>query len=209
MGENMNSENLEPGASRSIFVTVVAWIFIVLAGFATFMAVLQNIMINTTFPVDQMLSAMEQARAKEIPPFVEYMLKHFRRFLFAFLCMSATTFVSAIGLLKSKNWARVVFICLMVLGIVRNIGGLLVQQSFFSLTAQIPVNAPEDFRAHFESMARVMTIFSVRIWPSFRGSSGLEPCDVPKVRLRSEPLWLPGGTTISTISRRRLVHNAG
>jgi hypothetical protein len=27
--------------------------------------------------------------------------------------------------------------------------------------------------------------------------------------LRSEPLWLPGGTTISTISRRRLVHNAG
>ena len=30
-----------------------------------------------------------------------------------------------------------------------------------------------------------------------------------QVRLRSEPLWLPGGTTISTISRRRLVHNAG
>jgi hypothetical protein len=30
-----------------------------------------------------------------------------------------------------------------------------------------------------------------------------------KVRLRSEPLWLPGGTTISTLFRRRLVHNAG
>ena len=30
-----------------------------------------------------------------------------------------------------------------------------------------------------------------------------------QVRLRFEPLWLPGGTTISTISRRRLVHNAG
>jgi len=29
------------------------------------------------------------------------------------------------------------------------------------------------------------------------------------VHLRSEPLWLPGGTTMSTISRRRLVHNAG
>jgi len=30
-----------------------------------------------------------------------------------------------------------------------------------------------------------------------------------QVRLRYEPLWLPGGTTISTISRRRLMHNAG
>jgi len=30
-----------------------------------------------------------------------------------------------------------------------------------------------------------------------------------KVRLRSEPLWLPGCRTIATISRRRLVHNAG
>ena len=30
-----------------------------------------------------------------------------------------------------------------------------------------------------------------------------------QVRLRSEPLWLPGGTTISTISLRRLVRNAG
>jgi len=35
-------------------------------------------------------------------------------------------------------------------------------------------------------------------WPS----SGLDPCE-------SEPLRLPGGTTISTISLRRLVHNAG
>jgi len=30
-----------------------------------------------------------------------------------------------------------------------------------------------------------------------------------KGRLRSEPLWLPGGTAISTISPRRLVHDAG
>jgi hypothetical protein len=56
-----------------------------------------------------------------------------------------------------------------------------------------------------------------RIWPSFRASSGLPSAGsgqahvatYRQVRLRSEPLWLPGGTTISTISRRRLVHNAG
>ena len=34
------------------------------------------------------------------------------------------------------------------------------------------------------------------------------PC-TEKERLGSEPLWLPGGTTISKISLRRLVHDAG
>jgi len=32
---------------------------------------------------------------------------------------------------------------------------------------------------------------------------------IEQVRLSSESLWLPGGTTISTLSRRRLVHHAG
>ena len=157
----MNSENLESPATRSIFVTVVAWIFIVLAGFATFIAVLQNIMINTIFPVDQMQSVLEQGKVKEIPPFVEFRFKHFRLFFFALLLVSATTFISAIALVKRKNWARVVFICLMVLGISWNIGGLLFQQSFFPSMAQIPSNALDNFRAQFESVARVMTIFSV------------------------------------------------
>ena len=45
------------------------------------------------------------------------------------------------------------------------------------------------------------------VLPGVLGSRTLRCTE--KVRLRSEPLWLPGGTTISTISRRRLVHNAG
>jgi hypothetical protein len=43
--------------------------------------------------------------------------------------------------------------------------------------------------------------------PGVRGSRTLRRTE--QVCLRSEPLWLPGGTAISTISRRRLVHNAG
>src|SRR5512139_937911 len=47
--------------------------------------------------------------------------------------------------------------------------------------------------------------------PGALGSSTLRRTE--KVRLRSDSRgaagWLPGGTTISTISRRRLVHNAG
>jgi len=40
--------------------------------------------------------------------------------------------------------------------------------------------------------------------PGVLGSQTLRRTE--QVRLRSETLWLPGGTTISTISLRRLVH---
>ena len=49
------------------------------------------------------------------------------------------------------------------------------------------------------------------VLPGVLGSRTLRRTE--KVRLRSESRgaagWLPGGTTISTISRRRLMHNAG
>jgi hypothetical protein len=45
------------------------------------------------------------------------------------------------------------------------------------------------------------------VLPGVLGSRTLRRTE--QVRLRFEPLWLPGGTIISTLSRRRLVHNAG
>ena len=45
------------------------------------------------------------------------------------------------------------------------------------------------------------------VLPGVLGSRALRRTE--QVRLRSEPLRFPGGTAISTISRRRLVHNAG
>jgi len=50
-------------------------------------------------------------------------------------------------------------------------------------------------------------IVDLAVLPGVRGSRTLRRTG--QVRLRSESLWLPGGTAISVISRRRLVHNAG
>ena len=60
-------------------------------------------------------------------------------------------------------------------------------------------------------LARIMhkppaAIANLAVLPGVLGSRTLRRTD--QVRLRPEPLWLPGGTTIFTISRRRLVHNA-
>jgi len=61
-------------------------------------------------------------------------------------------------------------------------------------------------------LARIMrespaAIADPAVLPGVLGSRTLRRTE--QVRLRSEPLWLPGGTTISTISPRCLVHNAG
>ena len=66
------------------------------------------------------------------------------------------------------------------------------------------------------SLARIMyeppaTTADMAVLPGVLGSRTLRRTQ--QVRLRSESRgaagWLPGGTTISTISLRRLVHNAG
>ena len=63
-----------------------------------------------------------------------------------------------------------------------------------------------------EDLARIMheppaAAEDLAVLPGVLGSRTLRRTE--QVRLSSEPLWLPGGTTISTISLRRFVHNAG
>jgi len=147
---------------RSSFITILAWILIVMSGFAAFISILQNIMIHTLFPADQMQAAIASTKnSPNIPWFVEFMFNYFRWFVGAFLLLSLSTLVSAIGLLKRKNWARIVFISLMGFGIFWNVGGLLLQQTMFSWMREMHTSAPAGFPSEFESMATIMMIFSV------------------------------------------------
>lgn len=151
--------NSVPGsaAPRSSFVTSMAWTFIVLAGFATVIAVLQNVMINLVFPMEEIRGAMREARGSQaLPPFAGFMLEHLRLFVGFFLAVSAFTLVSAIGLLKRMNWARLVFIGVMVLGVVWNLAGIALAYFMPSTFPPIPDTAPHDFRDNFQLMMNVM-----------------------------------------------------
>jgi hypothetical protein len=160
--KKMNSEPAQLAVPRSSFVTVLAWIFIAFAGFGTFISLLQNIMINTVFPLDQMRSAMSQAHSDQnMPAFAAFMFNNIRLFFAAFLIVSVSTLIAAIALLKRKNWARVLFIAILALGIVWNLGGLVVQQFFFASMSSIPPNTPPEFRANFEAMGTMMTVMKI------------------------------------------------
>jgi hypothetical protein len=152
-------------ANRSTFVTVVAWIFIALSGFATLISALQNIMVWTMFSRPEMAEAMH-APPPGAPPFAAFMLAHFHWFFLAFLLVCATTLVSSIGLLKRMNWARVVFVGLMLLGIAWNMGGLVFQFGMFDEMRREFADVPKaagvpDMRASMIAIEVVSVLFAV------------------------------------------------
>ena len=117
---------------RSTFVTVVAWIFIALSGMGTFVAILQNVMIYTVFRRPEVAQAMQASQPAGAPPIALFMLAHIQWFFMGFLILSIFMLVSAIGLLRRRNWARLCFIGMMVLAIVWQLVGVIVQIVMFS-----------------------------------------------------------------------------
>ena len=140
---------------RSNFVTVLAWIFIVIAGFMTLIALLQNIVLALVFPLDQMHANMDAAK---MPAFYAFVFDHFRWVFFAFLLVSAAMLAAAVGLLRRWNWARLLFIAILCLGIVWNIGSIILQQVMLS-SLPMPAKAPPDFADSFNAMSKVIIVF--------------------------------------------------
>ena len=142
---------------RSTFVTVLAWIFIVLAGFSTFISILQNIMITLMFPMEEMQAGLNGPEAREnMPAFFYFMFSNIRLFFFGFLVVTSTTLIASIGLLMRKNWARMLFIGVMSLGIVWNIVGVVLQQFMMSSMLDMPNVPGPDFEI-FIIVIRVFT----------------------------------------------------
>ena len=145
-------------SKKSTFVNTLAWLFIILAGFGTLISILQNVMIYVTLPADEMNKALKDAQVQEqIPAFSQFMFSHIQILFLSFLVVFATTFVSAIGLLKRKNWARIIFITIMGISIFLLIGELILQNTMLSSMPDIP---NEEMDSQFSTIMNVMKIFS-------------------------------------------------
>jgi len=153
---------------RSGFVTALAWIFIVLAGFSTFISVLQNIMLTVMFSTEEFGALTREAQnVQEMPAVFRFMFANFRFFFLGFLIVSATTLVSAIGLLKRKNWARLIFVGIMTVGIVWNLSSLAMPFVMSSVMSGMPTAAPSDIHDNFMLMWNIMMIVSIVICLAF------------------------------------------
>jgi hypothetical protein len=144
---------------RSTFITVVAWTFIAITGFASFIAVLQALMFVFVFPADLFAPPESAKGLEEMPAFFRFMFQHVKWFFVFFWTLSIVTLLCAIGLLRRKNWARLAFVAIMVLGIVWNLSSIWIQEQMMSsFPKPPPVQDPRaaEFHAGFETMMTIM-----------------------------------------------------
>lgn len=158
----MVDELSHAAVNRSGFVTSLAWIFIALAGFATLISVLQNIMVALMFPGDEMRAAIRHSKDAQ-PAIMVFAFENFRYLVAGFLVLSAGTLISAIGLLRRWNWARLVFIAVMAFGVLWNLSALPMAFYMSSLMTESSAYAPSDFDHSFKLMWNIVSGVSVAI----------------------------------------------
>jgi hypothetical protein len=154
--------------ARSLFVTAVAWVFIVLAALASASALVQNAAVASLMPE---LAARRAPHA--LPLFIGLLIGYLPWVVGAGLVISLATLASAIGLLLRLNWARRAFIGLLVLAIVANLLGLWLQhevvQALVSSTlsdAALPSQVLDvlgGFVAAARAMAVAMTLIACAV----------------------------------------------
>jgi len=152
---------MHQGNQRSSFVTVLAWIFIVLSGFGTLVGILQGFMLMTMLNTPEMAQALQAPVAAGAPPFAIFMMKNMFAFFMGMLALNVLTLIASIGLLVRRNWARVLFIGLMVFGIAWNVAGLVLQFSMLSYMRQQFAAVPDapDMSVFLIGVSVVSVIF--------------------------------------------------
>lgn len=143
--------------ARSLFVTAIAWVFIVLAVLTSMSALVQNAAVASLMPGVQLAT-------ERMPLLTGLLIGYLPWVVGTGLAMSLATLASAIGLLMRLDWARRSFIGLLVVAIFANLLGLWLQQevvqSVVSSTlssAAIPQQAMGVFGG-FVTAARVMAV---------------------------------------------------
>ena len=141
--------------TRSTFVTVVGWIFAVMSGFGLTMSVMQNIMLHTVFPLEQMTSDLPT----NMPGMARFMFEHFALIAVLPLMISAVLLTASVGLIKRREWARKFMVVLMALAALWSAGSILIQIAWMG---QLP-SPPSGMAPGFEAMQIIMTIFML-VW---------------------------------------------
>ena len=159
-----------PPPSRSSFVTVLAIVFIVLSAGYSLVGLMQNLMVNFMFPMDQ----MDQAIASDpqgLPAPLVFLFSHMRLFFLGMLLLSLTMLAASIGLLKRKAWGRILFIGMMAMGIAWNVAGVVLQNYMASaMAANMP--PPGAGVPDFSVMMGVMRVFGLLMALVFSGLFG-------------------------------------
>lgn len=147
---------------RSVFVSVVAWVFIVFSSFGVLIMLLECLLFFF-MPFDEIM-AQDMRGGQPFSP--DIFLTIMRGVLVFMLAVCLWSLASSIGLLLRKNWARINFIILMAIGIFMQVLGLLWSFAFLFIGFAAPEYAQNEDAASFMQafmwvMFAVSLIFSI------------------------------------------------
>ncbi len=141
------------------FVTVMAWISIVLGALGVLYALAQTL-VAALLPGD-LLAQMQSDPVFEmlaLPPFILWFLDNLLLVSMLSLLVSAAFLAVAWGLLKRREWARLGFIAFMVLGTLSNLLGLVLIWDMIEWMNHIQgfaTDPDKPFDAHIQRMNMV------------------------------------------------------
>ena len=141
---------------RAQAVTLLAWVFIILAALMTLIGAAQNILLHWLYP--QFLTDLT-TNLYNAPPVARFMAAHLEWLIGLFTLLSATLFVAAIGVLHRHDWARKLFIGLLIVGLVWKITNLVLMIFFI---ADLPLARTTAFNseAEVETFQTIMISFN-------------------------------------------------
>jgi hypothetical protein len=119
--------------ARSLFVTLTAWLFIALGACTALTAAAQNALLAALLP-GELVAFL--ARSQPLPWLSALLLEHLPWVLGAGMVLALATLTSAVGLLQRMEWARRIFIGLLLLAILGNLMGLWLQQEVVQSVVQ-------------------------------------------------------------------------
>lgn len=146
---------------RSSFVSGLAWLSIVVCGFAVVGFGLQALMLQFWIPPD-MLDPVRLSGGAPLPPSSYWVLSHLKGIIFGVLAMSVLGLWASIDLLRRRDWARWFFVATLALGALANAASLFFLGDLMpSAEGMLGPDVPPDLAAQVASFQRGMLVASV------------------------------------------------
>ena len=146
---------------RSKFVTVIAWIFIVYFAY-TSIAGIAGIIMTFMMPFGSLSEAIDHSSQSTLPIFFRLIREYSKALSFLYLAFYICGLISAIGLLKRRDWARQLFSVVLGISIVYTISGTV---SMFSMELPVPAQVKANdvvFMENFLQMGKMVAgVFNI------------------------------------------------
>lgn len=163
---------------QSTFVTVVAWLALIMSGLATVTGLLQSLVLM----LGPAVPPMPEEEAAEVPLAMRIVFNNFQAIVFTITALWGATFASALGLLRRKEWGRRAFIVMLM---VFTLGAAVVgvaQQIMMSQVIADGAEAPDEARTMMMAMRIGSAIFAL----VFTGAFGWVAFRLMSPRVREE-----------------------